>query len=70
MYNKDIDDFNRGDKIKIHSLDDPFLNIDFKDKEGIVTRIDYNDNILYGTWGDVPVYPEYDDIAILEHIEF
>lgn len=66
---KNIDDFNNGDKIKIHTLDDPFLNIDWRLKEGVVTRIDYTDNALYGTWGSLNVFPEYDDIEILEHAE-
>lgn len=69
-YSKCIDDFNRGDKIKIHILDDSFLNIDWKGKEGIVERIDYNDNTIRGSWGDIQLYPEYDDIEILEHKEF
>ena len=69
-YNKCIDDFNRGDKIKIHILDESFINIDWKGKEGIVERIDYKDNTIHGTWGDIQLYPEYDDIEILEHNEF
>lgn len=63
-YAKNIDDFNRGDKIKIHSLDDPFLNIDYRGKEGEVKSIDYSDNTLRGSWGDFQIYPEYDDVEI------
>lgn len=68
-YSKDIDDFNRGDKIKIHLLDDAFANIYWKGKEGIIEKIDYSDNSLRGSWGKIQVYPEYDDIEILEHVE-
>lgn len=65
-----IDNVNRGDKIKIISLDDSLFNIDYKNKEGIVERIDYFKECLYGSWGKIEVYPEFDDIEILVHHEW
>lgn len=64
-----IDDFNRGDKIKIIVLDDSFLNIDYKGKEGIVEKIDYKHDCISGTWGKIELYPEFDEIEILEHVQ-
>ena len=64
-----IDDFNRGDKIRIILLDDTLLNIDYKGKEGIIESINYVNNFIKGTWGPIELYPEYDEIKIIEHYD-
>lgn len=65
-----IDDFNRGDTIKIVLLDDPIFNLDYRNKKGVIEHINYRNNTLTGTWGKIELYPEYDDIEILNHVEF
>lgn len=64
----DICDINKGDKIHINVLDDTFLNMDYRNKEGIVERIDYKMNRIFGSWGNIELYPEYDDISIIESV--
>jgi hypothetical protein len=68
-YTTCLADFAIGDKIKIHIIDDPFLTIDWKGKEGIIEEIDDIDRILRGTWGALPLYPEYDSIEIIERAD-
>lgn len=64
-----IDDLNRGDKIRIKVLDDTFLNINYRNREGVIEKIDYNNECIYGTWGTVELYPEYDELEIIEKYE-
>lgn len=68
MIGYELDDFRRGDIIKIVLLDDPFLNVDYKGKEGEITKIDYGRGVINGTWGKLDLYPEYDDIEIVKPI--
>ena len=53
-----------GDKIHINSVENDINGL-LEGAEGIVTDIDYED-WLYGTWGDYPIIPDYDDFELIE----
>ena len=68
MIYKELDDFRKGDIIRIVLLDDTFLNIDYKNAVGTITAVDYKTGTLQGTWGKIGLYPERDDIELVKPI--
>lgn len=69
MIAKELDDFRRGDTIKIKLLNDVILNADYQGKTGIVEKIDYKFDRITGTWGNIELYPEYDEIEIIDMLD-
>ena len=60
-----MNNVNIGDTIKIINMKgEPH----YKDREGVVTRID-DAGQIHGTWGGCAIIPEVDTYIILPHIE-
>jgi len=53
-----------GDKIRITSMDDPFVH-DYEGREGIIKFID-DAGQLHGTWGGLAIIPGVDGFIVTE----
>lgn len=60
--NEDIVDYAKiGDRVKIYSVDDPY--VDYSGKEGKITHID-DAGQLHGTWGGCALIPGVDKFKV------